>query len=203
MVQLTKRREYNMQSQTKQIGIAASLALLMAATRFHHFGSAVSLPDASLAVFFLAGFYLSGLRTASVFAFIFLLLEAGGIDFYACAVRGVSDFCVSPAYWFLIPTYGVMVWAGRWSAARARNNARGLGLFAGASFVSTSVAFLVSNGSFYLFSGRYPGMGVSEYAVRVAQYYPLYLGSALMYLGAALLIHVAAMNLQKSALAQQ
>jgi 4-amino-4-deoxy-L-arabinose transferase-like glycosyltransferase len=31
------------------------LALVMLATRFHHFGSTVNLPDASLAVFFLLG----------------------------------------------------------------------------------------------------------------------------------------------------
>lgn len=38
--------------------IGLTLAALMALTRYGHFGSAVSLPDASLAVFFLAGFYL-------------------------------------------------------------------------------------------------------------------------------------------------
>ncbi len=31
------------------------LALAMLATRFHHFGSSMNLPDASLAVFFLLG----------------------------------------------------------------------------------------------------------------------------------------------------
>lgn len=44
----------------QQFVLLALFALLMAATRFHHFGSALFLPDASLAVFFLAGFYLSG-----------------------------------------------------------------------------------------------------------------------------------------------
>jgi hypothetical protein len=37
---------------------ASALAALRAATRFHHFGSAMYLPDASLAVFFLGGLYL-------------------------------------------------------------------------------------------------------------------------------------------------
>jgi len=37
---------------------AVALMLLMAGTRFHHFGSAVNLPDASIAVFFLLGFLL-------------------------------------------------------------------------------------------------------------------------------------------------
>lgn len=39
--------------QTRSIAIFAALAALMAATRFNHFGSAASLPDASYAVFFL------------------------------------------------------------------------------------------------------------------------------------------------------
>ena len=50
------------------LAIALLLAVGMAATRFRHFGSAIHLPDASLAIFFLAGFYLR----ASVF-FVVLL----------------------------------------------------------------------------------------------------------------------------------
>src|SRR5690554_3136356 len=38
--------------------IVLGLAVLMAATRSHHFASVTHLPDASWAVFFLAGFYL-------------------------------------------------------------------------------------------------------------------------------------------------
>lgn len=192
-----------MQSQTKVLGIAVLLALLMAATRSHHFGSVISLPDASLAVFFLAGFYLAGLRALSLLAFAVLLLEAGGIDYYAITYRGVSDWCVSPAYWFLIPTYGAMMWAGRWFAVHAQNTVRSLGLFAAASFISTSAAFLISNGSFYLFSGRYPDLSVAQYIERVAKYYPPYLGTSLMYLGLALLVHLAVKSLHKSATVQQ
>ena len=55
--------------QTRLIAIFAALAALMAATRFNHFGSAVSLPDASYAVFFLGGLYLAGFTRASAAAF--------------------------------------------------------------------------------------------------------------------------------------
>ena len=51
--------------QTRSIAIFISLAALMAATRFNHFGSAVSLPDASYAVFFLCGLYLARFTRAS------------------------------------------------------------------------------------------------------------------------------------------
>lgn len=40
-----------------RVGLFLVLALVMAATRINHFGA---LPDASWAVFFLAGFYLRG-----------------------------------------------------------------------------------------------------------------------------------------------
>ena len=63
--------------QTRAIVIFVALATLMAATRFNHFGSAVSLPDASLAVFFLGGLYLSRSARGSMMIFAALILEAG------------------------------------------------------------------------------------------------------------------------------
>ncbi len=179
-----------MQLPLKPIGIFAVLALLMAGTRYNHFGSSVALPDATLAAFLLAGFYLARWRWPALLAFAFLLLEAGAIDYYATAVKGVSDWCVTPAYWFLIPTYAVMMLAGRWFAAREQKSWGSLVVFGVASFISTSIAFLISNASFYLFSGRFPDMGVGEYAARVAQYYPPYVSSALIYLAIAACVHI-------------
>ena len=39
---------------------AVALMFLMAVTRFHHFGTSIFLPDASVAVFFLAGLWVGG-----------------------------------------------------------------------------------------------------------------------------------------------
>jgi hypothetical protein len=41
----------------RQAWVLGVLALMMAVTRFHHQGSAFALPDASLAIFFLAGIF--------------------------------------------------------------------------------------------------------------------------------------------------
>lgn len=191
-----------MQIRIRQIGIFALLALLMAGTRYNHFGSSVALPDASLAVFLLAGFYLARLRWPALLAFAFLLLEAAAIDYYAIAIQGVSDWCVSPAYVFLIPTYAVMMLSGRWFAARRQKSWGSLAVFAVLSFVATSSAFLISNASFYLFSGRFQDMSVSEYAARVVQYYPPYLSSALLYLAIAALVHIVLASPKQSAAAQ-
>lgn len=187
-----------MQTQTKQLGIFAGLALLMVATRGSHFGSSINLPDATLAIFLVAGFMLPRFSLAALAAFMFFLLEAGGLDYYAITYQGVSDYCVSPAYWFLIPTYASMWFAGHWFASRKQNNAHGLALFAGVSWLSTSVAFLISNGAFYTLSGRFTDMSLAEYAARVAKYYPSYVGGGMLYLALAAVIYVAASALVKS-----
>ena len=185
-----------MQLQKRQIGIFAALVLLMAATRFYsHFGSAVSLPDASLAVFFLAGFYLARLAWPAAVAFVFLLLAAGGVDYYAIAIRGVSDECISPAYWFLIPTYACLWYAGRWFAARQQMSWASLGLLAAVAWGSTTAAFLISNTSFYLLTALVPNPSLLQYAKGIVEYYPPYLLCTLLYLACATVLHVLLVNL--------
>lgn len=183
-----------MQLQTRQAGIFAALVLLMASTRLYsHFGSSISLPDASLAVFFLAGFYLARLAWPVAMAFVLLLLVAGGIDYYAIAFRGVSDACISSAYWFLIPTYACMWYAGRWVAAR-----QSMGMLAAVAWGSTTVAFLISNGSYYLFSELFANRSLMQYAEGVATYYPSYLACTMLYLACATVLHVLLVNLGKN-----
>ncbi|MDO9458718.1 MAG: hypothetical protein Q7N95_01160 [Alphaproteobacteria bacterium] len=167
------------------LGGLAVLAGVMLATRFHHFGSVTHLPDASLAVFFLAGFYL---RRAIYM--IPLMLLAGGIDYLATQHMGVSDYCISPAYGFLIPTYAVMWFGGHWYAARHTLSVASLTPLAVALIASGSIAFLISNGGFYLFSGRYPDMSWAEYAQRVSMYYMPYMSGAVFYVVLAALAHI-------------
>jgi hypothetical protein len=187
-----------MQIQTKQLGIFAALILLMAVTRGSHFGSSINLPDATLAIFLIAGFMLPRYTPAALAAFIFLLLEAGGIDYFAITYQGVSDYCVSPGYWFLIPTYASMWFAGHWFAARQQNNWNSLALFGGVSWLASSVAFLISNGAFYSLSGKFSDMNIAEYTARVAQYYPPYVSGSLMYLALAAVIYAAASQISKA-----
>ena len=150
------------------------LIAAMVLTRFHHFGDVLHLPDASLAVFFFAGFY----RKKALF--VFLLIMAGLIDYIAIA-NGTSSWCVSPAYVFLIPTYAVMWFAGRYCAVLKSLKTADLAVQFGVVTLATSVAFAISNGSFYLFSGRYTDLSWGQYLARVAQYYPPYVSSALIY----------------------
>lgn len=159
------------------------LAAAMAATRFHPIGSAIGLHDASPAVFFLSGFYLR-----SIF-FPAFLAEAALIDYWATASGG-SAWCITPAYLFLIPTYGLLVSAGRWYAQRHRPVWRTLIPLSLALFAGGSAAFLISNGSFYLFSGYFGGMELGEYAARTAKYYWPYVTHPFFHVAFAACLHL-------------
>lgn len=173
--------------------ILGLLALLMAATRSHHFGSSLHLPDASLAIFFAAGFYLPQRKL-----FPLLLVEAALIDWVAITVGGVSDWCVSPAYVFLIPTYACLWFGGRWYAGRQGFSWSSAVLLALAATLAASAAFLISNGSFYLLSGRFPDLAWTQYAERVAQYYGPYVGSVYAYVAFFAFLHVVVHTVTRS-----
>jgi hypothetical protein len=162
----------------------AALAALMAATRPYHFGSVLHLPDASLAVFLLSGFYLPR------WVFPVLLVEAVLVDYLALNYGGVDGWCFSPAYWFLMPTYLVMWLGGRYFATRYRFSLRSLSEFAVIAFAATGAAFLISNSSFYLFAGYFEKVSAVQYATQVAQYFLPYMQSAFLYLTAATVLHI-------------
>lgn len=161
-----------------------ALFLLMLATRFHHFGTISTPPDASLAVFFLAGLYLTGR-----WIFPALLLEAVAIDLLATTYGGVSDWCITPAYVFLIPTYGVMWFGGyvgrRYSRLSVMKVTEALGIL----LLSIGLAFLVSNISFFFFSGNFEDKGLVSYLGSISRYYLPYTLPALAYVISGVLIH--------------
>lgn len=149
---------------------------LMALTRFNHFGTAFSLPDASLAVFFFAGLSVSG-----AWLFALLIMEAGLIDYLAVSQLAVNDFCITSAYAFLLPAYAVMWWAGRYCRAYSGLHfADSLKTFAVLA-VAVSLSFLISNGSFYLLSGSFGALSVDKFLNQLAHYYPPYAASTLVY----------------------
>lgn len=173
-------------SNRRQLVIGLALAALMAATRGHHFATLQHLPGASWAVFFLAGVYLNRL-----WVFPALLAEAAFLDFAAVTWGGVSSFCISPAYAFLLPAYGALWLAGRWYAARHRFRWNTL-LPLGASLLAGAVICeLFSSGGFYFFSGRFVDTTLAEFSVRLTKYFPPYLESLAFYVGLAAVVHVA------------
>ena len=178
--------------------IIAGLVLAMALTRFNHFGSSVALPDASLAVFFLGGLYVSNLPKAR-WVFAALLVEAALIDCYAITILGTSDWCVTPAYGFLALAYAALWYAGHWFSPRHTLTGRNLlGMFTVAT-VASIFAFVISNVSFFLFSGRYADMSAIEYSSKVVKYLGSYVGVALFYVACAVFAHMVSILLKGKA----
>jgi hypothetical protein len=177
--------------QNKTFWIAATLVMLMAATRFNHLGSAAALPDASYAVFFLAGLYLGRMRGA-LLMLVLLLVEAALVDYYAINFREISAGCVTSAYTFLVFAYGALWFVGRWFAPKHDLSMTGLfGLLAAAA-AAGSAAFVIANVSFYLLAGYFGEMSVTEYVSRVSPYYGSYIAVAVFYIGAAVCVQMVA-----------
>ncbi|MBI3147403.1 MAG: hypothetical protein HYZ17_02685 [Betaproteobacteria bacterium] len=174
--------------------LGAILALLMVVTRSHHFATLHFLPDASWAVFFLAGFFLSRVRV-----FFILLALAAGADAYAIGVGGVADFCVSVAYPFLIPAYGALWLGGRWLAQAGRFEPRFLAQAMFAAVLAAFICELISSGSFYFWSGVVTAPGWDGFVDALWRYFPRSLGNFALYLGlAAVLCGIAMLRRERA-----
>ena len=159
-----------------QTFIGLGLIAVMLATRLHHFGDTLHLPDASWAIFFIAGFYLSPGW------FLALLAGAVGIDVASVGWMGVSGYCLTPAYAAMLPAYAALWFGGRWLARHASNDMAGFARLAGAGAAATLAAFAISNGAFYWFGGRVAETSLAQFAQTFIDYAPAFFGSTLLYL---------------------
>lgn len=166
------------------LGILTLFIVLMALTRSHHLATATHLPDMSWALFFLAGFYLR-----SFGGFAVLLGAATIIDYAAVTWGSVSDFCISPAYLFLLPAYGALYLGGLWFAHQYHWHLKTLLPLSISVFLSALLCELLSSGSFYLLSGHFADASLTEFAGRVWQYFPANLEAMAFYIAVAAVIH--------------
>lgn len=172
----------------QRIGIFLVLALVMAGTRINHFGA---LPDASWAVFFVAGFYLRG---SMRWTFPLLMALAVFIDFLVINSQGLnflSHYCMSAAYWFLLGAYAVM-WFGGSLLRRFHEEigVRSLVLLATTLVLATSFCFLISNGSFYWLSDSVPMRSFAGWVENLGDWYLGYLRTTAAYVCVAVAAHV-------------
>jgi hypothetical protein len=156
--------------------VAALFALVMIGTRFHHFGDALHLPDASMALFFLGGIYLR-----RHLAFVGFVLLSVLVDWYSVSYAGVSDFCITMAYAFLPLAYAVLWYAGRLLAPRYDGSFASHALVFGGLLASATLSYAVSNGAFYWLGGRYTDPNMAQYLQRFAQWAPLFVRAAAGY----------------------
>ena len=175
------------------LAVAAFLALVMAATRVHHFGA---VPDASWAVFFASGAYLAGHQRWAFPLFMalsvlvdYLVISASGIDFF-------SHYCVSPGYWFLLPAHAALTLAGQWAAAggldaRPARLAR-LGLALATGVVACHA---LAQGGFYWFSASVAEPSLAGWARNFLDWLPAYAGATFAWVGLGVALHLALLPL--------
>jgi hypothetical protein len=175
------------QNSTRRLGFLA-LAALMAATRFGNCGSAWALPDASWAVFFIAGFYLASQWRWALPA---LLVEAVAIDFAAIHYYGVSDYCVTAAYWFILPAYSILWLGGAWLNHRYQKVPADLRRLAISVALSVSACFLLTEGSFYWLGGRIAHASIGGWWSNFLDWYGYFMLVTAGYVALAALGHIA------------
>ena len=174
---------------TARFGVFLLLALVMAATRLHHFSV---IPDASWGIFFLAGFWLRG---SARWAFPLLIAEAVLVDFFVITGAGLdfwTHYCVSPAYWTMPVYFGALWFGGSWLARHQSGlNLSTLSLAAVALVVSEMLAYLVSNGSFYWLSAGVPlPRSSANWFANLGDWYLPFLATTALYSGIGAVLHI-------------
>ena len=178
------------------LAVFAFLALVMVATRAHHFGA---VPDASWAVFFAAGAWLAGHQR---WAFPALMALAVLIDWLVISASGVNfwqHYCISPGYWFLLPAHAALVAAGQWVTARGGEPRWGLlGRLALALPVAVVLCHAFAQGGFYWFSGHVADPGLAGWWKNYSDWLPAYAQVMAAYTGLFALLHgVVALRLRR------
>ena len=187
-------------SMTHRLGILMALVAVMAATRIHLSLLHHNVLDASWAIFFLAGFWLRG---AGRWAFPLLMAEAVLLDYLVISGQGIdfwSHYCVSAAYWFLIPSYFSLWLGGSWLAKHQLGlRLQTLAMAVVALMVSWSTCYLVSNGSFYWLSDSVPlPRSFGSWFVNLGDWYLPFLGTTALYVGLGAIVHVLAVQVSRA-----
>ena len=167
------------------LAIFAVLTLLMLSTRTHHFATFNSLPSASIAIFFLAGMYLRNMKS-----FWFFYVLSVTIDLASSYYRGQFGDCITTSYPALVLSYGAMFVTGFYAKPNWQQTAWQFNIIkiALALFVASSIAFFISNGSYYTLSGKFPDLSWAEYGTRVDKYFFKSISNPTFYVVSAILI---------------
>lgn len=181
---------------TQRLTILMVLVAIMAATRIHLSLLHHNILDASWAIFFLAGFWLRG---AGRWAFPLLMAEAVLLDYLVINGQGIdfwSQYCVSVAYWFLIPSYFSLWLGGSWLAKHQVGlRLQTLAMSVVALMVSWTACYLVSNGSFYWLSDNVPlPRSFGSWFVNLGDWFLPFLGTTALYVGIGAVVHVLAVQ---------
>lgn len=187
-----------MNTTTQRAIVFTLIASLLVATRLNlpasltHFGP---IPDASWAAFFLGGFYLRGWTRWAFPVFMalavlvdYVVISGQGMDFFA-------HYCMSAAYWFLIPAYFAL-WFGGMLVRRfhtgtngAEANGKALAVLAASLFGSVVLCHLLSQGSFYWISDSVADPTFAGWWKNYSDWFVPYLRTTAIYVGLAVIVH--------------
>ncbi|WP_430387831.1 hypothetical protein [Dyella sp. 20L07] len=178
-------------TQTQRLGIFLALALVMAATRIHLSLFQHDVWDASWGIFFLAGFWLRG---SVRWAFPLLMAEAVLVDYLVISNQGINfwdHYCVSAAYWFLVPSYFSLWLGGSWLARQKLGlNLGSLALTVVAVLGSWATCYVISNGSFYWLSNSVPQpRSIAAWFANMGDWYLFFLQTTTLYVALGLVLH--------------
>lgn len=172
----------------RRFALFALLALSMAATRINHAGTAWLPPDASWAVFYLAGFYLA---REWRWALTLLLIEAVAIDGLTIRYYGVSNYCATFAYWFIVPAYSVLWLGGAWLRRHYMQAVPDVARLSASLLLSVTLCYLLTNASYYWLGSRIEHPDLLGWWSNFTRWYARFLMVPCAYVGFATLLHVA------------
>lgn len=173
------------------------LGALMVFTRQCDFAGVA---DASWAVFFLGGLYIGSSRVFALFMLLAVL-----VDYVATQHLGVSSYCLSPAYVFLLPAYATLWWGGRWLARRwnPAQPLRTLALTAASLAIAVSACFVISNASFYWLAARSAPPTLAGWRENFADWYGYFLAVPFAYVSAVLAIRAITLKVRSRLLGRK
>ena len=128
------------------------ILFVMALTRGSHLLTAISLPDASFALFLIGGMLLKKPKW-----FISLFILSVVIDLAALSINSAYQIPINFGYFGLLASYGVM-----WFFGLRLANTKSFLRFASFGAISTVITFVISTQTYNLLSGTFPDITIKE-----------------------------------------
>ena len=155
----------------KYISISIIL-FLMVLTRGSHLLTAISLPDASFALFLISGLLLKKPKW-----FIFLFAFSIAIDLVTLSTNSAYQIPINLGYLGLLPSYGIM-----WFIGSSIANTKSFIKFTACCVLATLIGFLISTQTYNLLSGTFPDITIKQSMQTGWEYLPQSLIYTMSYL---------------------
>jgi len=165
------------------------ILFLILLTRGSHFLTAISLPDASFALFLIGGMLLNKPKW-----FISLFSFCVAIDLITLSMNSAYQIPINLGYLGLLPSYGIM-----WFIGSRIANTKSFIKFTVCGVLATLIGFLISTQTYNLLSGTFPDITIKQSMQTGWEYLP----QSLIYTMSYLMAYWAIQSLLKKQFASQ